>query len=56
MQVYLLWNGYEDVMGVFSTQEKAETCRDEYITKRNNIFVRIDNFNIIEETIDAPST
>lgn len=53
-KVYLLWHGYEDVLGVFSTYELAEAYRDAELAKSS--YKRSWNYSIIEEIIDAPST
>ena len=52
MKVYILWTGYEDTHGVYSTREKAEAARDAYHAARTFQFKRPDDYSIIEETLD----
>lgn len=55
MEVYLVWEGYEDVIGVFSTYEKAIAFQNKRMEKYKGTYLsREDRFNIIKEIIDAP--
>lgn len=54
MIVYLLWYGYEDVEGVFSTEEKATEYKSIILALEK--YRRADNFSITEYTIDVPPT
>jgi len=54
MKVYLVWDGYEDVVAVFLSKEKAESFIDHKVqvgpTSR-------DNWSITEcDVMDAPTT
>lgn len=57
MKVYVVWTGYEDVGGVFSTRQKGE----DYIAKHikantNEIFKKIrEQYSNIEMALDVPN-
>jgi hypothetical protein len=51
MKVYLVWDGYEDVMAVFLSEENAKALVDQMVREGS----RRDNFGITEcEVKDAP--
>ena len=54
MQVFILFYGYEDMEGVFSTEANAENYKELLLHRES--YRRRDNFSILEETVDAPKT
>lgn len=56
MKVYILWTNYEDVHGVFTSRRRAEAARDDHFAARTYQFKSLENYSIIEMTLDAPET
>ena len=51
MQVFILFYGYEDMEGVFSTEANAENYKELLLHRES--YRRRDNFSILEETVDG---
>lgn len=52
MQIFVLWSGYEDIEGVFSSLEKAEQHRFIHMTAHKH--KRLEDYSVIEMTLDEP--
>ena len=55
MKVFAVFEGYEDLIGVFSAREKAEAYITAYMTKYKTLHTRRDNFSILEHILDDPT-
>ena len=55
MKVYPVFEGYEDLIGVFSTKQKAEDYVRKHITKYPSIFGGRERYSVLEHTLDDPS-
>lgn len=54
MTIFILFYGYEDIEGVFSTLANADNYKQ--LLLHREPYRRADNFSIIEEILDAPET
>lgn len=56
MKVWVVWTGYEDVGGVFSTREKSEAFIKKHIKDNTGVIFKRsrEEYSNIEMTLDVP--
>ena len=55
MKVFAVFEGYEDLIGVFSTREKAEDYIRSYMVVNPSMYGGRERYSILDHTLDNPS-
>lgn len=55
MKVYPVFEGYEDLIAVFSTKQRAEDYIRDYMIKNPSMFGGRERFSVLEHTLDDPA-